>query len=287
MKKIDSLLEQIEVFEKLAVYGDKSSFLKALGQGADVSNAPFPPQGLAQSLAALAGRLNRLASAWEKADAQSKNDADALRTYARAFEAASFAQTYTSREELNGKIGDLRRFRDNTLPLLRKVTPALAGEVSPIQEELGRIESFVNGFMRNTLGLSYTGEPSATPVPTDAATQTPAPAKPKSQVLMSTVARNLSTAMSDYARNTFMPLKELGEEDPKRVAAAKKIESMAAQLKRLHDQIRVKKNKSLDDRFALIAIASAFQETYGMMEFADLQKAPTFDMGRSSAFQQE
>jgi hypothetical protein len=37
MKKIDSLLKRAELFEKLAVYGDRKSFLKALSQDASLS----------------------------------------------------------------------------------------------------------------------------------------------------------------------------------------------------------------------------------------------------------
>jgi hypothetical protein len=40
MKKIDALLKKVEVFEKLAVYGDRKSFLKTLAQGV---NAPYMP----------------------------------------------------------------------------------------------------------------------------------------------------------------------------------------------------------------------------------------------------
>jgi hypothetical protein len=168
---------------------------------------------------------------------------------------------------------------------LRKVTPALAGEVSPIQEELGRIELFVNGFMRNILGLSYIGEPFVTPVPTDTAAQVPqAPAAAKPQTPMFTLARQLATRMTNVAKSQLATLEET---DPKRAGLVRQIESMAAQLKKMHDQLRAKKNKSLDDRFALIGIASAFQETYGAMSYDDLQKAPTFDFGRSSAFEQE
>jgi hypothetical protein len=39
MKKIDTLLKKVEVFERLAVYGDRKSFLQALAQ--DVQT--FPP----------------------------------------------------------------------------------------------------------------------------------------------------------------------------------------------------------------------------------------------------
>ena len=39
--------------------------------------------------------------------------------------------------------------------------------------------------------------------------------------------------------------------------------------------------------FALIGISSAFQDTYSEMSYDDLQKAPTFEFGKSSAFEQE
>lgn len=39
MKKIDSLLKKVEFFERLAVYGDRKSFLKAIAQ--DASFTPF------------------------------------------------------------------------------------------------------------------------------------------------------------------------------------------------------------------------------------------------------
>jgi hypothetical protein len=44
MKRTDSLLKKAEVFEKLAVYGDRSNFLKSLSQGFSDPNAPtsFP-----------------------------------------------------------------------------------------------------------------------------------------------------------------------------------------------------------------------------------------------------
>ena len=51
MKKIDALLKKVEVFEKLAVYGDRKSFLKTLAQdiqsfpagSAQGVNAPYMP----------------------------------------------------------------------------------------------------------------------------------------------------------------------------------------------------------------------------------------------------
>ena len=44
MKKIDSLLKKAEVFEKMALYGDRASFLKSLSQDFSDPNAPtsFP-----------------------------------------------------------------------------------------------------------------------------------------------------------------------------------------------------------------------------------------------------
>ena len=277
MKKIDALLQKIEVFEKLAVYGDRTSFLKSLAQVAS-----FPPEGLSQSLSALGNRLKTIAGEWEKIDAASKMDAQSLRDYGRAFEQASFPSYTSSREQLDDKIRDLRRYRDNTLPLLKKVNPTLANQVTPAQEELGKIESFVNGFMRNTLGVSYPGEPSSTEAPKDVATQ--APAAPKPQAPMSTLARQLANRMTNVARSQLAPL---AENDPKRAAVVKQIETMAAQLKKMHDALKAKKNATLEDRFALIGISNAFQETYGNMSYDDLQKAPTFEFGRSSAFEQE
>ena len=277
MKKIDALLQKIEVFEKLAVYGDRTSFLKSLAQVAS-----FPPEGLSQSLSALGNRLKTIAGEWEKIDAASKMDAQSLRDYGRAFEQASFPSYTSSREQLDDKIRDLRRYRDNTLPLLKKVNPTLANQVTPAQEELGKIESFVNGFMRNTLGVSYPGEPSSTEAPKDVATQ--APAAPKPQAPMSTLARQLANRMTNVARIKMAPL---AENDPKTAAVVKQIETMAAQLKKMHDALKAKKNATLEDRFALIGISNAFQETYGNMSYDDLQKAPTFEFGRSSAFEQE
>ena len=277
MKKIDALLQKIEVFEKLAVYGDRTSFLKSLAQVAS-----FPPEGLSHSLSALGNRLKTIAGEWEKIDAASKMDAQSLRDYGRAFEQASFPSYTSSREQLDDKIRDLRRYRDNTLPLLKKVNPTLANQVTPAQEELGKIESFVNGFMRNTLGVSYPGEPSSTEAPKDVATQ--APAAPKPQAPMSTLARQLANRMTNVARSQLAPL---AENDPKRAAVVKQIETMAAQLKKMHDALKAKKNATLEDRFALIGISNAFQETYGNMSYDDLQKAPTFEFGRSSAFEQE
>lgn len=279
MKKIDSLLQKVEVFEKMAVYGDRSTFLKTISQ--EMGAVAFPPEGLAQSLSTLVGRLNALANAWEQAEGRSTPQAAGLRDYARAFQSESFPQYYTSKDDLMGKIGNLRRYRDNTTPLLRNVPASLAGQVNPIQEELGKFESFFNGFMRNTAGVSFPGEPSATP--TDSAAPAPA-AKPKPQVPMSTLARQLATRMSSVAKQQLEPM---AKDDPKRAAVVKQIESMAAQLKKMHDQLKAKPNKSLDDRFALIGISSAFQEAYSAMEYDDLQKAPTFDFGRSSAFEQE
>lgn len=277
MKKIDALIQKIEVFEKLAVYGDRTSFLKSLAQV-----AAFPPEGLSQSLSALGNRLNTIAREWERVDAASKMDAQSLRDYGRAFEQASFPSYTSSREQLDEKIRDLRRFRDNTLPLLKKVNPTLASQVAPAQEELGKIEQFINGFMRNTMGVSYPGEPSSTEAPKDVATQAPAAAKP--QAPMSTLARQLANRMTNVAKTQLAPL---AENDPKRAAVVKQIETMAAQLKKMHDALKAKKNATLEDRFALIGISNAFQETYGTMSYDDLQKAPTFEFGRSSAFEQE
>lgn len=48
MKKIDALLKRVELFERLAVYGDRKSFLQALSQGLPnlvVPNDPNAPPG--------------------------------------------------------------------------------------------------------------------------------------------------------------------------------------------------------------------------------------------------
>ncbi len=38
MKQIDALLNKVEIFERLAVYGDRKSFLKTLAQ--EINNTP-------------------------------------------------------------------------------------------------------------------------------------------------------------------------------------------------------------------------------------------------------
>jgi hypothetical protein len=39
MKKIDELLKKAELFEKLAIYGDRKSFLRAIAEEVDQKNS--------------------------------------------------------------------------------------------------------------------------------------------------------------------------------------------------------------------------------------------------------
>ncbi len=61
MSKYDSLLKQVQVFEKIAVYGSRKEFLQALSQDLSSGAVTFPDETVSNALGAVSGSAANLA----------------------------------------------------------------------------------------------------------------------------------------------------------------------------------------------------------------------------------
>lgn len=156
MKKTEDLLKKIEVFEKLASYGNKNSFLKSLGQA--FNGVSFPQEALKELLDAIGAKLDKLQRDWESSELQSSPNARNLKIYAKAFTEAAFTESIYTQRVLEDKVNSIRRNRDNVLTILDKAPQTLAVEAANVKNDLSRLEPLLNGFMRNTAKVSYPGE---------------------------------------------------------------------------------------------------------------------------------
>ena len=160
MSKNKRLIQNIDLFQRLALFGDRSTFLKALAQ--DVLTS-FPNETLSDLLNEISTRANSLAKEWENVDQASSPAANNLRDYANSLAQVSIPSYFSNREALDEKVHDIKRWASIMLSNLAKAPSQLANQVKPLQDALGKIEQNVANFYRNVAGLSYSGEPSQAP----------------------------------------------------------------------------------------------------------------------------
>lgn len=178
MSKNKKLIQNVDVFHKLALFGDRSSFLKSLAQDILVN---FPHDTLSGLFSEIATRANALARDWESADKASGPQANNLKDYARAFEKASIPSYFSNRAALDEKVNDVKRWASIMASDLAKAPAQLSSQVKSLQDALSRIEQNVAGFYRNVAGLPYSGEPSKAPTDTATPVATQTDNKPAAQ----------------------------------------------------------------------------------------------------------
>jgi len=170
--KNKKLTEKVELFYRLASYGNRSNFLKAIAQESPMT---FPGDNLGQLLQELSIRLNNLSTKWEDAEQKSVPEAQSLKDYARSFEKYMQSRYLMGRSELDEASQDLKRFVSSTNSLLLKVPASMQLDVKTVKDALDRVDGGIANFYRNVANLPYESESSKS-IPDQTAPKAPAPA---------------------------------------------------------------------------------------------------------------
>jgi len=162
MSKNKKLIQNVDVFYKLALYSDRSSFLKSLAQTLPVA---FPHDQLSALLNEISTRLASVSRAWQNADRASTTEANSLLDYSKAFSRFAMPSYFSDKKSLDAATHDIKRWASIVESILAKAPAEISSEVNPLREALSKLEQNIAGFYRNHAGLAYSGEPTGESAP--------------------------------------------------------------------------------------------------------------------------
>lgn len=271
MSKYSSLLKKTEVFEKLAIYGNKKDFLKSLAQGLPQGTISFPDSNLSDLLGRVGGAVSNLASMIENNPELSDEKGHAAQL-ASALENFRNVNYMSSKEQLDGEAKSLRE----TLNAVDNLEAFVdAANVSPEAKNMAKMMKQEAQNAQNALVAFYRdhGYPTTdyAQSPTEKAVVPPKPAAaPAIAQKSSDTAKRLANAV--IQRVDSLP------EGPERKAHLGIIESAVKTLQNLFRSLQ--KGKGLQDYFAKMEIVKALQKVYSTLDYNDLEVVKSLDNGR-------
>jgi len=293
-KSLDLLLKKAEVYERLALYGDRKSFLRALAQQGVYVDTAFPHDNIISAVTPVQAKLQSVIRTIQNETQSNPQQISALMNADTAFgtmlqpqmldDAGALAAAKALGAQLMGVSNAVKAILQYYGPA---GTNQLSNDTAAYLDQLNReaVSAYSTIQSDPRIAKLLPRPPEQQPVATQTPETAPAQKHQQQAASPSAAAQSVANNMRSFAKSQLVPLGD--QTGPKRDAVVKQINQMASYLVKLRAQIAAKKTKDLQDNFAAIAISSAFEEVYGSMTYDDLQKAPAFEFGRSPAFQQE
>lgn len=272
MSKYGSLLKKVEVFERLAVVGNRKEFLKSLAQALPNGTVSFPDASIVDMLSRLGGAISNLSSQLQSSPelASAKNLADQLVREIQSHQSPTYV---SSKEELDKLAGELGQFRSGVATLVglvdnaKTVSPDARNFSNMIKQEAGSVAQAVISFYRNQ-GIPVADAQSATPAAAPAAPATPSTPKPVAKP--SDTAKRLARAL--VAKVDQLPA------GPERAAHLGVVEKGVKALQNMFKSLDG--SKGIQDYFAKMEITRALQHAYSNLDYNDLATVKSLEGGR-------
>jgi hypothetical protein len=266
MSKYGSLLKKVEVFERLAVVGNRKEFLKSLAQALPNGTVSFPDASIVDMLSRLGGAISNLGSQLQNNPelASAKNLADQLVHELSSYQSPTYV---SSKEELDKLAGELGQFRTGVSTLVglvdsaKTVTPDARNFSNMIKQEAGSIAQAVTSFYRNQGIPVAESQPAAQP-----AIEAPTAPAPKPTETAKRLARAL------IAKVDQLP------EGQQRSAHLGVVEKGVKALQNIFKSLQ--NSKGIQDYFAKMEITKALQHAYSNLDYNDLATVKSLEGGR-------
>jgi hypothetical protein len=273
MGKFSSLVKKVELFEKLSLYGDRSSFLKAIGQDASDSLQPVNDM-LAGTVNSLAGAIqNWIANYAEKQPdvaggaiaglpPQMRNPVQVIRAAAanKTFDIDTLPSIGTAARDL-AAVNNLGNMGSNAKNAWMKlVFPVASRLIDLVPKQMQYLRSHISKYNPQPEGGTTT-------LP-EVAIEGTLPKK-QSQAEM---ARNLAKSVVTKANRLT--------EGPTRKTQLQDLDRSISTLKSLDTLFKNRPAKDLQEHFARMEISEALKQVYNMLNYDDLETVRSLDFGR-------
>lgn len=189
MSKYDSLLKQVQVFEKIAIYGSRKEFLQALAQNLSSGTVTFPDETVSNALGAVSGSAANLARLLESSQQSSTYESEMAKKISDTLYNSRAPSYVTDKNGLNAKASPFMALLGHSIDVANRVldpkynTDPQAKEIADqLNSEAKRALSAIYNFYRaNGVPLE---DLETVPSPEKAVTKAPSKSVPTSQAVL-------------------------------------------------------------------------------------------------------
>lgn len=275
MSDINSLLKQADLFHKLALYGNRKSFLKATAQNLTQGTLTFPDETVDIALGSAAGSAGNLATMLAKRPESSQLQVDAKKISAALSNSRS-ASFVSSKQELDAKTAPIKTALTQlgnlatTVNGIADMDPETKQMAQQAKGEADRALNVIDNFYQKHGVHSNEESPSLVGGPAPVSNK---PAEPKKEVQsQAEMAKNLAKSILNKVSKLTT--------GAKRVEQLRDLDNNIKMLKSVWTILSNKKTKDLQDYFTRMEISEAIKQVYNSLNYNDLETVKSLDFGR-------